>query len=411
MSDTLSTLSRLSGSRFSQDNRPEFRVLQIFHVLSMGGAEKWLVALLEWFAANATELPVRLRFDICLTSGQSSIFDERVRELGARLHYIRYGRHELATFAWKFRRLLVTNQYHVIHDHADFAGGLHFVLGLGRLPRSRIIHVHNPVVPMDLTWRQSILRSVGQASVRRLATAVAGTSTDALADAGYPVGSNARQIRIPLHCGFDTGQRAFSRELQRDLLRREFLWEPQTRVLLFVGRLESNFNQKNPQFALDVVKVCSEADANVRALFIGAGDEMRAALEARVAEWGLSEKIFFLGIRHDVAEKMSGSDLLLFPSIAEGLGMVVVESQASGLRVLASDTTPKECAVVPGMVTFKSLDESPSEWALTALDILGSPAPDPDQTRSLVSASPFAIEHSARALLRLYGVPNVKVGA
>jgi hypothetical protein len=63
------------------------------------------------------------------------------------------------------------------------------------------------------------------------------------------------------------------------------------------------------------------------------------------------------------------------------------------------------------MVTLKSLAESPSEWGLTALDILGSPAPDPDQTRSLVSASPFAIEHSARALLRLYGVPNVKVGA
>ena len=90
--------------------------------------------------------------------------------------------------------------------------------------------------------------------------------------------------------------------------------------------------------------------------------------------------------------------------------MVAVESQAAGLRVLASDTTPRECAVVPGMVSFKSLRESPSDWAVAAREILSSPAPDPDQARSLVSASPFSIEHSARALLRLYGVPNVKAG-
>jgi hypothetical protein len=75
------------------------------------------------------------------------------------------------------------------------------------------------------------------------------------------------------------------------------------------------------------------------------------------------------------------------------------------LRVLASDTTPRECAVVPGMVTFKSLSESPADWATTAVSILGSAGPDLDQARSLVNASPFAIENSARSLLRLYGTP------
>jgi glycosyltransferase involved in cell wall biosynthesis len=386
-----------------QDNRPELRVLQVFHVLSMGGAEKWLVALLEWFASNRDELPARIRFDVCLTSGQPSLLDERVKELGANLHYIRYSRHEIARFVRDFRGLLAANSYDVIHDHADFAGGLHLLLALGELPPVRIIHVHNPVARLDLTPARRVLRALGQFAVKRLATTVAGTSTMALEEGGYPIQSSSRQVRLPLHCGFDTRSFELPQPLHRSSLRHEFGWAPDTKVVLFVGRLESTFNQKNPQFALDVVKACIRKDPTIRALFIGAGDEMRSALEARVEQWGLRGKVLFLGIRHDVPQKMCGSDLLLFPSIAEGLGMVAVEAQAAGLRVLASDTTPGECAVVPGMVTFKSLSESPTDWATTAVSILGSTSPDVGQARSLVNASPFAIENSARSLLRLYG--------
>lgn len=131
---------------------------------------------------------------------------------------------------------------------------------------------------------------------------------------------------------------------------------------------------------------------------------MRKTLEDRVAEWGMTDRIRFLGIRLDVPRLMCASSLLLFPSIAEGLGMVAVEAQAAGLRVLASDATPAECAVVPGMVEFKSLTQSPVSWAAEAKGLLDAPAPDAAVCREVVAASPFAIAHSARELLRLYGV-------
>jgi glycosyltransferase involved in cell wall biosynthesis len=384
------------------DTRPELRVLQVFHVLSVGGAEKWLVSLLEWFASNEQKLPVRLRFDVCLTGGKPSVFDERVMELGARLHYLRFSRHNLASFAHSFRALLAANSYDAIHDHADFAGGLHFLLAMGVLPRIRIIHVHNPVAPIDLTVGQHLVRSLGQYGVKRLASAVAGTSRVALEEAGYPLESNGRQVRIALHCGFDTQRFALSQSAERESLRQEFGWHSATRILLFVGRLESTFNQKNPEFALNVVKACIDADPTICALFIGAGGEMQASLSERVAAWGLRERILFLGIRHDVPRKMSGADLLLFPSVAEGLGMVAVEAQAAGLRVLASTSTPRECAVAPGMVMFRSLEDSPADWATSALRILDMPRPDPQEARFLVEESPFAIANSARTLLQLY---------
>ncbi|MBK8778618.1 MAG: glycosyltransferase [Saprospiraceae bacterium] len=39
---------------------------------------------------------------------------------------------------------------------------------------------------------------------------------------------------------------------------------------------------------------------------------------------------------------MSAADVLLFPSLWEGLGMVAVEAQAAGLKVVAADNLPDE---------------------------------------------------------------------
>lgn len=390
------------------DPRPEWRVLHVFHSLGMGGAETWLIALLEWFSEKKDELPFKVRFDVCLTSGERSLLDERAQALGARLYYIKFSRHRLPAFTREFRGLLAANHYDVIHDHADFAGGIHLLLAMGVLPPVRVIHVHNPQAPLRQTLSERLTRAVGRFAVRNLATAVAGTSRDALTTAEFPIEGAGGQPRLAVHCGFDVRRFAVPSAAKRAERLVEFGWTEDARILLFVGRLESTFNQKNPEFALETVQKAIEGDARVRALFVGAGDDMRARLEKRVADWKLSDKIRFLGIRHDVPELMTSANLLLFPSIVEGLGMVAVEAQAAGLRVLASDTVPAECAVVPGMVRFKSLTDSPAKWAEVANAILHEPAVEFKGALEMLGASPFSIEQSARALIRLYGLADGK---
>lgn len=85
---------------------------------------------------------------------------------------------------------------------------------------------------------------------------------------------------------------------------------------------------------------------------------------------GLDFSIKFLGVQKDVERLMLGSALLLFPSQDEGLGMVAVEAQAAGLRVLASDLVPRECVVMPELVTFRSISDGDSQWAKTVLDLI-----------------------------------------
>jgi glycosyltransferase involved in cell wall biosynthesis len=99
---------------------------------------------------------------------------------------------------------------------------------------------------------------------------------------------------------------------------------------------------------------------------------------------------------------MIGSDVLLFTSPAEGLGMVVVEAQAAGLRVLASDTTPRECSVVPDLVKFLSLDLKPSDWADEVERVLNLSRAESWYCLEAIRQSPFSIENSAASLLRIY---------
>ena len=94
---------------------------------------------------------------------------------------------------------------------------------------------------------------------------------------------------------------------------------------------------------------------------IGEGD-LKIQIEQKVADLGLSSKVRFLGVRSDIANLMQGMDLFLFPSLFEGLPVVMVEAQAAGLKCVVSDTITQETDVT-GRVEFVSLQESPQQWA------------------------------------------------
>lgn len=390
-------------------SKPEIRVLQIFSTLDVGGAETWLMSILKYCCENADELPFRIRFDICLTSGQSGFFDEQAKGFGAKLHYIKYSRKTLLLFIIKFRKLLVNGNYHAIHDHHDYTAGWHFLFGLGYLPHVRIAHVHNPLIHIN-TYTSRFSRkatvSAGKFLLRYFATHVAGTSRQIVSEYGFEDAAFNKVKLSAVHCGFDVDKFRLDYVTSRSVIRCEFGWKEDVKIILFVGRLDSttngSVNQKNPEFALEVMKECIDKDQSVHALMVGGGDGVKGQLRDKVSSWGLENKIVLTGVRTDIAQLMTGADLLLFPSLAEGLGMVAVEAQSAGLVVLTSDTTPRECAVIPTMVTFKSINAQYVDWADETLKLINRPPPDKVACNYAIKNSPFSIDNSVRRLMQMY---------
>lgn len=388
-------------------SRP-LRVLHVTDTLGMGGAETWMIELLRRWSQTGT-----VKMDFLATSGNRGIFDDEVEALGGRIFYLRYSRANIASFTRGFRKLLKKGRYDAIHDHSDFTAGWRLLLGLGALPRTRVAHVHNPLLHMRANYAISPSRrltaQVGRTLVKRLATHVCGTSAQTLREYGFEPGC-ANPIVSVLHCGFDILRFSGPPEADRIAVRREFGLPPQSKLVLFAGRLDKDLsvtsprNHKNSWLAVLIARTAVKLDPSVRLIMAGAGEPQRMAIEKEVKSWGLSDQLRLVGVRRDIGRLMRAADVLLFPSAEEGLGMVAVEAQAAGLPVLASTAIPEEAEVVTPIYRTVNLTESPTQWAKALLQMMAIKRHSPRDCRAAIERSGFSIAGSAGRLEAIYAV-------
>jgi glycosyltransferase involved in cell wall biosynthesis len=119
---------------------------------------------------------------------------------------------------------------------------------------------------------------------------------------------------------------------------------------------------------------------------------------------GLSGRCVFAGVRSDLPRLMMGAmDVVLFPSLWEGLGRALVEAQAAGLPCVASDVIPEEADVVRPLVRRLSLSEPASTWAEAVL-AAAQDGPPLSQAEALgiLEQSAFNIQRVVSELEELY---------
>lgn len=100
---------------------------------------------------------------------------------------------------------------------------------------------------------------------------------------------------------------------------------------------------------------------NTVLLLIGDGD-LRYTIERKIIKLRLQNSVVLLGVRSDIPQLLQAIDVFAFPSIYEGLGIVVIEAQAAGLPCVISDVVPSEVGITD-LVKFISLKENPEYWA------------------------------------------------
>lgn len=128
-------------------------------------------------------------------------------------------------------------------------------------------------------------------------------------------------------------------------------------VVATVGRAAL---QKNPYFALDVIKRVVEVEPNIVFWWIGNGPLEEQMVEYAV-KLGIEKNCSFLGKRSDVLDLYQAMDCFFLPSIFEGLPVTGIEAQAMGLPMVVSDTVTNEM-VYTDLVDYVSLDEPIEVW-------------------------------------------------
>jgi glycosyltransferase involved in cell wall biosynthesis len=122
---------------------------------------------------------------------------------------------------------------------------------------------------------------------------------------------------------------------------------------------------KNHDFLIDIFSEIIKLNPESVLLLIGQGD-LEREIRDKVERLGLAYCVRFLGVRNDVHKLLQAMDVFLLPSLYEGLPVVGVEAQASGLSMVVSDAVTEEAKVLNSFA-FMSLKQSAEEWAQTIL--------------------------------------------
>lgn len=137
------------------------------------------------------------------------------------------------------------------------------------------------------------------------------------------------------------------------------------KVIGHIGRMTA---PKNHKLIIDLFNKIYEQHPETRLFLIGDG-ELRGQIQEQVEKYNLSSKVTIISQTDQVEKYLMAMDLFLFPSIWEGLGIVLVEAQASGLPCLVSDAICKEVRVTD-LVNVCELTAPVDAWSKLAWEIL-----------------------------------------
>ncbi|MCX5783387.1 MAG: glycosyltransferase family 4 protein, partial [Elusimicrobia bacterium] len=109
--------------------------------------------------------------------------------------------------------------------------------------------------------------------------------------------------------------------------------QPEDNSVGFIGRLEPI---KGIEYFISAAKIIAAEIPQVKFLIIGEG-ELRNNLELRVRRLGLAKKFIFTGWREDIPEILAILDICVLPSLNESLGMILLQAQAAGVPIVATN--------------------------------------------------------------------------
>lgn len=324
-----------------------------------GGVESFLMNYLRHIDRG------RFHFDFLCNSYDPIAYEDELVGMGfGTFHFIsrrrdpvRY-RKELGTF---FRRH--ASDYQVIWVNVNSLANIDY-LKLAKqygIPK-RIIHSHN-AQNMDSgtvgRFRKG-LHLLNREVIGLYATDFWACSDDA-ADWFYR--GRVRDRAVIIRDAIDVGRMQFS-QADRERIRKELDLDGRY-VISCVGRLHF---QKNQSFALDIMAQLVSKLPQAKLLLVGQGED-EEMLKKKTADLGLTQNVLFTGARSDIEAVLSASDLFLFPSVFEGLGIAPLEAQANGLPVIASAGVIPRSVKILDTCRFVSLRRSAADWAAMILRV------------------------------------------
>jgi glycosyltransferase involved in cell wall biosynthesis len=368
-----------------------YRVAHVITRLCTGGAQE--------NTFHTVRLADRTRFEPDLiagpTSGSEGSIEELVRAAGIEVTRIPgLVRNVSPLNDWRalhaLERLFRERRYHIVHTHTSKAGYL------GRMAAARAgvpVVVHTPhghifdgYFPSPVTWLFTLLERRAARHTDRLVALTARGIGDHLRQG---IGRPDQWLAIFSGIDFEPFDAAIARREQT----RAALGIGQEEVLVgAVGRLEP---VKGFAYFVEAMHAVAYAVPEARFVLVGDGSQER---KLRRQALNMGPRMHFLGLRRDVPDLMAAMDVLVLPSVNEGMGRVVLEAGAAGIPVVATRVGGVPDIVADGITGLLVPPRAPAAIARAVVEL----ALDPARRQSMgAAARAFVVpDHGLGAMVR-----------
>lgn len=368
------------------------RVLHVLKSLPLGGIETWLMHVLR------RDRDALVQHELLLMVEEPGAYEAEARALGVPIHKLPHSGNWLRWFADLRRFLKEQGPFAAVHSHPSRVGGaILATAALARVP-SRIAQQHDArsAGPDFRSAREVILHRGTRTLTALAATRRIGITEAAIEDIAGRNWRTRKNCSVLLY-GFDFSSFRGAAERAQSL-RQALQLGPEDQIIGHVGRFDQ---VKNHPFLLHTFAKVAESDRSARLVMVGTG-RLQADMRELADQLGIGSAVRFADATQDIAAYMALFELFVFPSFSEGLGIVCVEAQAAGTRVLASDTVPREAAVAPGGVKFLPLSAGEDAWARRIRQMLDLPDPNAEEWLEEVEKSAFGLDRCVEDLHEIY---------
>lgn len=356
------------------------RIAHIMGKMNSGGVESFVMN----YYRNIDR--TKVQFDFIIDSDSTIVPKEEIEMLGGKIIEIPPYQ-KIFSYIKELKKILNENEYKIVHSHLNSLSVFPlFAAYLAKVP-VRIAHSHSTTNKKE--WKKNIIKNFLKPFSKVFATHYFACSEHA---AKWLFGNKTLKngdVKI-IHNAIDLNKFQFNKDV-RDKIRKSLNIDNKF-VLGHVGRF---VEQKNQAFLIDVFYEVYKENENAVLLLIGEGP-LEEEIKEKINDMKLQNAVYFLGVRNDVNELMQAMDVFVFPSLYEGLGIVAIEAQISGLNVISSEFVPEEAAITCNM---KFLNLEKGKWKDYIFKCIDQKK---DRTKVVVENKKYEIKDAVKILENEY---------
>lgn len=328
-------------------------ILIITGAMDVGGIENQLMHLLR----NAD----KEKFQIDFTSTMPDAFyRSEIEALGGKFILIPEMSHKNPLpYCKALYRIMKDGKYDIVHSHELFHSGIVLLIAkLAGVP-GRFVHAHNWQDGNGDGKKRGLVRTVYNTVMRWLILACSNQQLACSTLAGKFLYGEKCTRKDSYHLVFNSVDTTKFLGHYDDQESGEFCdgWIN----VLQVGRVTT---VKNQLFLTEVAAEMKKRGKKIRILCAGSGDpDYTEAVNQAISRNGLHDYIQMLGVRSDIDVLMRKASTFVLPSHYEGMPLVLIEAQASGLPCVVADTFSHEVDFEIGKLQWLPLDGDAARWA------------------------------------------------